>query len=177
MAARALWHGGVVAHAAEGVWGLACDPWCARAVVRILRMKRRAPGKGLILVAADADQLSTWLDPLQADMRAMILDSWPGPHTWIVPDDQHRAPPWISGGRRSIALRVPARAQLRSLCAVFGAPLVSTSANIGGRSAARSHLAVRLLFGDRLDAILPYGGPLSGQASSVREVLTGKTIR
>ncbi|MEZ5594889.1 MAG: Sua5/YciO/YrdC/YwlC family protein [Pseudomonadales bacterium] len=54
--------GGVVLHATEGVWGLACDASDTTAVSRILTIKRRAATKGLILIgglaAAFADELA-----------------------------------------------------------------------------------------------------------------------
>ncbi len=37
-AARCLRRGGVVAHATEGVWGLACDPFNATAVGRLVTL-------------------------------------------------------------------------------------------------------------------------------------------
>src|SRR4051794_31230036 len=42
IAAKVLRHGGIVAHATEGVWGLACDPFDADAVVRLLDLKGRS---------------------------------------------------------------------------------------------------------------------------------------
>ena len=52
-AARQVVAGGVIAYPAEAVYGLGCDPWNETAVRRLLRLKRRKIGKGLIVVAAD----------------------------------------------------------------------------------------------------------------------------
>lgn len=54
LAVRALRAGGLVLHATEGVWGLACDPFNASAVSRLLDLKGRAVGKGLILIGTSA---------------------------------------------------------------------------------------------------------------------------
>lgn len=48
---RVLRGGGVIAHATEGVWGLACDPGVEQAVMRIVQLKGRRADKGFILVA------------------------------------------------------------------------------------------------------------------------------
>ena len=45
-AARALSQGGLIAHATEGVWGLAADPNNKEALQRILALKQRAADKG-----------------------------------------------------------------------------------------------------------------------------------
>ncbi|MEC8867645.1 MAG: Sua5/YciO/YrdC/YwlC family protein, partial [Pseudomonadota bacterium] len=42
--------GGVIAHACEGVWGLACDAYSLAGVRRILELKRRSFVEGLILI-------------------------------------------------------------------------------------------------------------------------------
>ena len=57
LAAGVLHAGGVVACPTEAVWGLSCDPFDEAAVHRLLALKRRPVEKGLILVAADMDQL------------------------------------------------------------------------------------------------------------------------
>ena len=83
-----------------------------------------------------------------------MIDTWPGPVTWVIPSV--RFPAWISGGRDSVALRVPGHAQARALCRAFGGPLVSTSANRGGRPASRSPLqALAQLGASNLDYVLP----------------------
>src|SRR4051812_4787928 len=53
IAAQLLRNGGVVAHATEGVWGLACDPFNGDAVARVLELKGRSIRKGLIVIGAD----------------------------------------------------------------------------------------------------------------------------
>ena len=53
LAARVIERGGVVLHATEGVWGLACNPFNARAVRMILEWKGRPASKGLIVIAAE----------------------------------------------------------------------------------------------------------------------------
>ena len=49
-ATAVLRRGGVVAHATEGVWGLACDPRSDISVKKILDIKQREKEKGLILI-------------------------------------------------------------------------------------------------------------------------------
>jgi L-threonylcarbamoyladenylate synthase len=124
LAVAALRAGGLVLHATEGVWGLACDPLRAAAVARLLRVKSRTPDKGLIVIGADAETFAPELDALNAPQREEVLASWPGRVTWLLPSD--RFPHWITGGRDTVAVRVPGHAQARALCRKFGGPLVST---------------------------------------------------
>lgn len=137
---QAVWRlrrGGLVLHATEGVWGLACDPFDPNAVDALLRLKGRGAHKGLIVVAAEAADFAPELDALAPDQRTRVEATWPGPVTWIVPS--RRFPPWITGGRETVALRVPGHDGCRALCRAFGGPLVSTSANRSGARPARNH--------------------------------------
>lgn len=175
-AVSALKAGGVIAYATESVWGLGCDPWCADAVERIWHIKRRDPGKGLIVVAADWAQVQPWLRGLAAQDKALLQASWPGPVTWLVPLPES-CPPWLHGVHGSLALRVSAHPGVQQLCRAFGGPLVSTSANFAGHKPARSLFEVRQRFGDALDYILP--GHLGGldRPTEIRDLLSRRVVR
>ncbi len=167
--------GGVIAYPTEGVWGLGCDPFCERAVRRLLDLKQRSEARGLIMIAATVAQVQSWLTRLDAAQRDAVLASWPGPYTWIVPVTD--APAWLSGEHASLAVRVSAHAGVQQLCVAFGGPLVSTSANRSGQPALMSAAAVQEEFGHELDFILP--GALGGDArpSEIRDATSGVVLR
>lgn len=175
LAAVTLKKGGVVAHACEGVWGLACDPFDEQAVARLLEIKRRNVSKGLIVIAADAASFGPELDALPAATACAVKASWPGPNTWIVP--HQRFPSWVSGGRPSVAVRVPGHAQARRLAARFGGPLISTSANRAGQPAPRSMLRARKAVGDEVDYLLPGMTCGLGRPSRIRDATSGRSVR
>jgi L-threonylcarbamoyladenylate synthase len=168
LAVRALRRGGLVLHATEGVWGLACDPWNPRAVERLLGVKGRPADKGLIVIGAASTCFASELAGLDAGARARIEASWPGPVTWTVPN--RRFPPWITGARDTVAVRVPAHPQARALCRAFRGPLVSSSANRAGRPPARRRLAARALLQD-----LRRTGAVTARAADVY-MLPGETL-
>lgn len=175
-AAATLRHGGILAYPTEAVYGLGCDPLNPVAVDRLLTLKGRAAAKGLILIAAEFDQLAPFVRLPDAARMAIVEAGWPGPNTWIF-DAAEAAPWWLTGGRDSIAVRVTAHPGAAALCLAFGGALVSTSANRSGLSPARSPLAVRRHFGERLDFILngPLGG--AGRPTPIRDARTGATLR
>ena len=175
-AVRALRAGAVVAYPTEAVYGLGCDPFNQHAVLRLLAVKGRAVDKGLILIAADLDQLKPLLLPQSADTMAPVLESWPGPSTWILPADP-RVPVWLTGGSGCIAVRVTAHPLAARLCQRFGGPLISTSANRSGRPPARTALQARRALGSRVDYFLT--GPTCGAArpSEIRDARDGRLLR
>ncbi len=177
-AVRHLRRGGVVAHATEGVWGLACDPFDLSAVARVLAIKGRRPDKGLILIGANAGCFAAELQPLPAAQQTAINLTWPGAVSWILPSD--RFPAWISGGARvgmtTVAVRVPGHAQARAICAGFGGPLVSTSANPSGRPPTGEVLHVRRWFQNAINYLTP--GHTSGRNKpSELRTLGGEVLR
>jgi tRNA A37 threonylcarbamoyladenosine synthetase subunit TsaC/SUA5/YrdC len=89
-AAACLSAGGVIAHATEGVWGLACDPNNDNAVRRIISLKGRDADKGLLLIAGSAAVFAGALAAVDADVRNQVVASWPGHVTWLLPGDDGR---------------------------------------------------------------------------------------
>ena len=176
-AATALRRGGVIAYPTEAVWGLGCDPYQRDALERLLELKQRPMDKGVILVAAGLDQIEGLIRPLSKAQKAQLQLSWPGPTTWLLPDPDNRIPHWIKGDHHKVAVRVSAHPQVAALCRAFGSALVSTSANLAGQEPARSALAVRQAFGQRIDYLLP--GLLGGRAqpSVIRDLTSGDTLR
>lgn len=180
VAAGVILSGGVILHATEGVWGVACDPFAEVAVRRVSELKRRAH-KGFVLIGA-ADEFDCELDGLSTTVRAQVMASWPGPVTWVVPN--HRFPGWVTAADGTVAIRVPGHDQARRLATLCGSALVSTSANPARRCPARNALAARAYFGQRVDFVLPgvtnfnrRGALARGGASEIRIAHSGRIAR
>ena len=174
-AADVLRGGGVVAHASEGVWGLACDPFNREAVDRVIAVKGRAADKGLIVIADHAQVFAEELESLEPDVAARVRASWPGAVTWVVPN--RRFPEWITGGRDTVAVRVPDHAQARALARAFGGAIVSTSANRSGAAPARTAGAVAETLGNRVDFILPGKVGSREGPSRIVDAANGEALR
>ncbi len=177
-AVRLLRRGGILAHPTEAVYGLACDPLDAGAVLRLLRLKGRPLEKGLILIAADWGQLRPYIalpDGTTPDWLNAVLATWPGPYTWLLPAAQ-ALPTWINGGGDRVAVRVTAHPLAAELCRHFGGALVSTSANRTGQPPARTPLQVRLRC-PGVDLILHGATGGLDRPTPIRDALTGESIR
>lgn len=174
-ACRTVNRGGLIAYPTESVFGLGCNPHNASAVARLLHVKRRPVAKGLIILASHFEQLDPLLAPLPAAMESAILDSWPGPVTWVLPVHE-RTPLLLTGGRSTLAVRVTAHPLAAALCEACG-PLVSTSANRSGNRPARTALQARLRLGTDVDAILAGQVGDSPNPSEIRDGRTGEVLR
>jgi L-threonylcarbamoyladenylate synthase len=169
--------GKLIAYPTEAVWGIGCDPFNESAVLRLLAIKQRPVEKGLILVAADLSQIAELVSGLPSALKEQLNSSWPGPTTWLIPDERNLYPAWIKGEHASIAIRVSAHPLVKSLCEGFGKPIVSTSANTSGQPEIRTQSIVEKQFTGSIDYILP--GKLGEQSSpsQIRDLISGEILR
>ncbi len=172
--ADTLLGGGVIAYPTEGIYGLGCLPDDGDAVIRLLRIKKRKPDKGLILIVSDIAYLNGWVVP--EDRQRLPQPDPAQPVTWIVrPAPQ--VPPIVRGDNAGLAVRITTNPVAVAICDEVEAPIVSTSANGEGRPAARNRFVLRRQFGGLVDYIVPGDcGPASG-ASEIRRLSSGKIIR
>lgn len=174
---RALRQEEVIAYPTEAVFGLGCDPDSEKAVNALLALKQRPWQKGLILIAANYEQLKPYVDDsaLSDSQRETIFSCWPGAVTWVIPAHTE-TPRWLTGSFDSLAVRVSDHPLVQQLCLQYGKPLVSTSANLSGHEPCRTDEEVRIQFGPSLP-VLPgkVGGRLN--PSEIRDALTGKQFR
>ncbi|CFR20253.1 sua5 YciO YrdC YwlC family protein [Yersinia kristensenii] len=174
---RALQQEEVIAYPTEAVFGLGCDPDSEKAVKALLALKQRPWQKGLILIAANYEQLKPYVDDaaLSDVQREAIFSSWPGPVTWVIPA-RPETPRWLTGSFDSLAVRVSDHPLVQQLCSQYGKPLVSTSANLSGQEPCRTTEDVRKQFGVSLPVFTGLvGGRLN--PSEIRDALTGKQFR
>ncbi len=168
--------GGVFAYPTESVYGLGCDPWNEEATSHLLTLKQRDIEKGVILIAANLEQLLPFLKLTDHSMQQCLQMPQSQAVTWIAPvsDD---APNWIKGKHESIAVRITTFQPVIQLCNAVKVPLISTSANRSGHRPAKNALAVRRIWKTGIDWILPGQTGGAVRPSEIRELATGKILR
>ena len=178
-AVKVLQQGGTIAYPTEAVYGLGCDPKNLSAIKNLLTIKKRAKEKGLILVAANIEQLKAYILPLEKDIEKKLLASWHEQNvaiTWLVPVKKEISE-YLKGQFDTLAIRVSHHPAVKELCEQFGGAIVSTSANISTQEAARTSEQVKQTFGNKIDFILDGETDINAQPSEIRDALTDKIIR
>ncbi len=134
-ALRILAAGGVIAHATETCYGLACDLASEEAVAKLFAIKKRAaeqPVSALFPSVEEAKRYVEWND------RATSLASshLPGPLTLILPLRKDAPPisptPHALSPTPSLGIRISSHPLAMELATRFGRPLSTTSANLHG---------------------------------------------
>ena len=167
--------GAVIGYPTDTVWGLGCHPMLANSVARILDIKRRSPGKGLILLSSRLEYCLPYIDAPR-DELAPLLASADHPVTWLVPASG-ACPAWIRGDFPSVAIRITGHPLVRALCGGLEAPLVSTSANRSGRPTVRNALQMRRQFGDEVDFVIEGFRTGGNVPSEIKSLSSGATLR
>ncbi len=159
-AVRAILHGGLVAIPTETVYGLAADATNTAAVQRIFGVKGRPTGHPLIVHLAEVAEIDDWSSDVPDDARRLAGLTWPGPLTIVVPRSP-RVIDAVTGGRASVALRVPAHPMALELIRLTSGLAAPSANRFGGVSPTTARHVADDLAG-RLDPerdVILDGGP------------------
>lgn len=165
-AVLAIRRGGVIAIPTDTLYGLAVDPFLSEAVERVFAVKGRPTDQGLLLIAADLEQVTAFFGALPRLAERLASRFWPGPLTLLLgaPPTLPRA---LRGGAASVGVRVPAHPVARRLCRVCGCPLTATSANLSGAVPSANPDEVARTLGDRIDVLVDAGMTPGGPPSTI----------
>jgi len=172
-----------VALPTETFYGLAVDCFSIEALRHVNRIKDKPADSPILLLLAEPAQAEMVAADLPRAFHFLAERFWPGPLTLVV-RAASSLPSEVSGGRESVALRVPGLALPRMLAAGLGRPISGVSANRTGQPPCRTAAEVARVFGredseeaDGEIAMLLDGGPTAGGAPSTIVDLTSDEPR
>jgi L-threonylcarbamoyladenylate synthase len=134
--AEKLIQGYVILYPTDTIWGIGCDATNQKAVQKIYEIKRRTDSKSMLVLVSEPKMLYKYLKSVP-EKALEIINTATKPTTIIYPGAIHLAPNLI-GSDGSIGIRITADPFCRRLIKLTGIPIVSTSANISGRSSPAS---------------------------------------
>ncbi len=133
-AVAVLRKGGVILYPTDTVWGIGCDARNAEAVAKVFKIKQRADSKALITLVGSLAQLERTVDEIP-DVAYSLIEYSERPLTIVYdrPAPGARLAEALLADDGSLGVRLTTEEFSAALCRAFGAPLVSTSANISGK--------------------------------------------
>ena len=173
-AATLLRDGGVIGMPTETVYGLAALASNEEAVRRVFDIKGRPYDHPLIVHLSPTEDLSQW-GHFNLDATALAQAFWPGPLTLLVPRTA-RVPDWVTGGRDTVAIRVPNHPVAESLLELISDGVVAPSANLFGKVSPTEAKHVFNDLGKLVDYILDGGPSEHGVESTIVECIDKPTI-
>ena len=168
--------GGVIAYATEAVYGLGCDPDNTHAIQKILDLKGRNAKQGFILIASQVSQVEKYLGGLSPQEKHLLEKQWPQPTTLILTANESVSD-LITGGRKTVAVRITAHQDTKELCEALKHPLISTSANRSGKAAITHAWQIQEQFSDGIDYLYPSTLGDANKPSTIIDAKSGKILR
>ena len=165
--------GGLVALPTETVYGLAARADLDQSVQRIFATKGRPAGHPLILHVAHADEVSRYVRNIPRSAEILADHCWPGPLT-ILLNRNSNVSDLVTGGRETVAIRVPANATTRQIIETCGHAVAAPSANKFGRVSPTSALHVETDLGSEIELIVDDGNCSIGVESTIIDLTREK---
>ena len=180
VAALSLKNGQLIAFPTETVYGLGADATNAQAISRLYEVKGRPSDHPLIVHISSLEAMGEWADEIPGYAITLARDFWPGPMTLVL-KKSNLAPDFITGGQKTVGLRVPAHpvalALIKEFSAVGGKGIAAPSANRFGAVSPTTAQAVEEELSQYLqasDQILDGGQCVIGVESTIIDC-TGPT--
>ncbi|MET1128353.1 MAG: L-threonylcarbamoyladenylate synthase [Thermoproteota archaeon] len=170
-AAAVIRRGGLVAFPTETVYGLGCDAFNGRAALKVFRAKRRPPDNPLIVHIADFGQLGEVASNVPDYVWEAARKAWPGPLTFVL-QKAERVPREVTGGRSTVAVRMPAHPVALELIRAAGTPIAAPSANVSGKPSptAAEHVLEDFADNPLVDVVIDGGPTFFGVESTIVDV-------
>jgi L-threonylcarbamoyladenylate synthase len=165
-AAQILRDGGLVAFPTETVYGLGADAANPAAVRKVFQAKGRPPDHPLIVHIPDTSALKNWAAEVPRGAWLLAEKYWPGPLTIILERAAHVSDV-VTGGQRTLGLRVPSHPMAQRLLRAFGGGIAAPSANRYGHLSPTNAQHVRDDLGAAVDCILDGGACPVGIESTI----------
>lgn len=127
-----LQNGGTILYPTDTIWGIGCDATNSVAVEKIYHLKQRMERKSLIILLAEVEKIRDYVTSIP-EIAWDLLKSVETPLTIIYPEAKNLAENVIADDG-SVAIRITKNVFCRRLIHAFGKPIVSTSANISGKT-------------------------------------------
>ena len=159
----------------DTLYGLGADVFSERALRRVFAIKGRPAGLALPVLVADWEQVRRVVGDVAGVGRLLAQMFWPGPLTMVL-SRSPRLSALVTGGRDTVAVRMPDHWVPRELAGRLGAPITGTSANRSGMADLRTVAEVEAQLDYQVDYVVRCGPAPGGAASTVVDV-TGETPR
>ena len=166
---KAIWYlqkGDVVAIPTETVYGLAANIYNDNAIKKIFEIKKRPHFNPLIVHIDSVDKLSEIAQNIPNQAWRLAEKFWPGPLTMIF-DKKDSISDLITGGKKTVAVRMPNHKMTLELIKQAGFPLAAPSANPFGSISPTSAKHVSNYFKKVLNVILDGGRAEKGIESTI----------
>lgn len=171
-----LERGGVIIYPTDTLYGIGGNALDKKAISRILEIKERPISKPLSIIVRNI-RWAKGLAYISKRQEEILERIWPGKVTAVL-SKREIVPDVLTGGYKTVGIRIPDSSLTDQLLKLFGYPLVSTSANLSGREPTQDINKIIDIFSKKLtrqpDLVLDAGVLPKSEPSTVLDLTTNK---
>lgn len=173
---KVLQKGGVIVYPTDTIWGIGCDATRADSVEKIYQIKKRDPGKSMLILVSDLNMAERYVAELP-DAALDLFQVADQPLTLIL-DQAINLADNLPAPDGSIGIRIPDDPFCQALIRRFRKPIVSTSANFTGEKSPSCFDDISEKLKEAVDYVVDWNqeAPASSKASSIIKIGTGGQI-
>ena len=159
----------MVAVPTDTLYGLAADVGNERALMRIFEVKGRPADLALPILVSSWEQVSMVAHADGEAIKRLGASFWPGSLTLVLRKKPSLSS-LITGGRETVAVRMPSHWVPLSLATQLGRPITGTSANRSGQLNLNSLEEIKAALGNAPVEIVDLGPAPAGLQSTIVDV-------
>jgi L-threonylcarbamoyladenylate synthase len=149
-----LRNGGIILYPTDTVWGLGCDSTNPSAVEKIFKIKLREENKSLLVLVNSELMIDRYVTEVP-EIAYELLSVSDSPLTIIYPGGRNLAP-GVCADDGSVGIRVCIDEFCNELINRFRKPIISTSANLSGKSSPGNFSEIEESLIEKVDYVVKY---------------------
>ncbi len=166
LAAQLLYSEEIIAIPTETVYGLAGNIYSEKAIRSIFDLKKRPLINPLIVHIGTKNQLEDLATEIPDLAKNLIDKFWPGSLTLVL-KKKETVPDFVTGGKNTVAVRMPNHPITLKLLDLLPFPLAAPSANPFGSISPTSASHVATYFNEKIPMVLDGGSCQNGIESTI----------
>ena len=171
--ANIIKNGGIVVFPTETVYGIGTNGLNKEAVKKLYKIKRRPLNKPISLLVSDFKMIDIIAKNITEVEYKIMRKYFPGPLT-IILKKKDIVPSIVSGGEKTIGVRMPKDEITRKLIEYAEVPIAAPSANISGNPSGTKIEKILNEFQEDVDYYIDGGKSKIGVGSTIVKVEDGK---
>jgi len=165
-----LKRGSIICYPTDTGYGIGCDIFHAKAVKRLIQIKKRPKHKPFSFMCSDLTHISQYAHVSNSAYR-LLKRNLPGPYTFVLPGAK-LVPKIMATKQKTVGIRVPAHPICKLLIETLGNPIINTSVLLDEEENSLSEpFEIEQYLANRVDIIID-GGRIFPDPSSIID-LTG----
>lgn len=122
-----LKRGGIIIYPTDTIYGIGCDLMNRKTIERLCHVMNIKPQKlDLSFICNDLSHISEYVKRIDTPVFKILKKALPGPYTFIM-ESSSKVPKILNINKKTVGIRIPDHAIPRSIVALLGNPLITTS--------------------------------------------------